>query len=1512
MTANLDSSGNSAAVAVDVPATGDITLPDGIDVTDSEFQRLGNDLQVTGETGESVVVRDYFGAATVPALRSTDGATLSSAIVTHLARADSPTQFAAADAPPPGQPIGRIQSAVGEAFVIRVDGTREEIEIDTILFAGDVIETVDGAIGAILADETTFSMAEQGRMVLDSLVYDPGIEEGSLSVAVLKGAFTFVSGLASRTDPEAMTIQTPVATIGIRGTQLGLDLAGGNELTVTLMSEADGFIGEAVIINDAGFQVFNQMHMTTRVSSAGVAPAPIFEMALGDVIEAYSAPLLHLPLVHGRENDYRVQIEQGGGEISDFETDAGGDTPPTPAIKVIDGDYTNSPDQPPVEIEGHALPDYDVPPPVPAAPEPDEFEPVQPSLAEDFGIAVNFQPLAFNESVVGDEDVAISGRLSAVDADDEGLQFTMAAGGGPAHGAVDMHADGSFTYTPEADYNGTDSFTFIVDDGRGGIDTATVSVNVEPVPDRPQLSVTATAGLEDTSIPVAIEALVAGNEGLETIAISGLPAGANLSLGSDAGDGSWLIGGNDLDGLSELTLTPAPDWTGKIGLTIVATSTDGGTSSAGFGVLVAGVPDMPVLSVASAAGLEDATIPLAMSATVPGAETLASVSVSGVPEGAALSLGTDQGDGVWIIDGDGLNNIADLTIAPSADWSGEIPLQVTATSTDGGTASAGLTVAVGAVADVPALSVSAAAGPEDATIPLAVSATVPGAEDVASINVLGVPDGASLSLGSDNGDGTWTIDGADLAVLDDLTITPAADWSGEIPLQITATSTDGGTASAALQVVVAAVADIPELTVAAASGAEDSAIPLSVVADVPGGEDLAAVTIAGVPDGANLSLGTDDGDGIWTISGADLDRLGDLVVTPPADWSGDFTLQVTATSTDGGAATAGLGVDVISIADVPVLTVSAAAGAEDSAIALSVAATVTGSETVAAVTIAGIPDGAELSLGANNGDGTWTISGDDLANLDDLSITPPADWSDDIALYVTATSTDGGTAAASLGVHVVPVPDVPLLSVSAAEGSEDTAVPISISATVPGSEEVASVTIAGVPEGAALSLGIDNGDGSWTIAGDDLDQLASLTVTPPADSSTDFSLHVEATSTDGGTTTADLGVAITPVADLPDLHISEVTVDSGGLPGNDKLQGTRYDDILIGGGGDDFLKGKSGNDILYGDSGVSGAAATVALDIRAAIADADTSESLSITLGGFPDDVTLSAGSDLGDGTWSLTVEDLADLTMTLPAGFAESFQIEVTAISTDIDTDSPATDSASVTATIDVAYADVEAGDDRLYGGGGDDLLFGGGGRDDLRGDAGDDILEGGAGDDKLRGGSGDDTLSGGEGEDDLRGDGGDDLLAGGAGDDTLRGGGGEDTLIGGAGDDQLRGDGGDDVLVGGTGDDVLRGDGGDDRLTGGAGDDILSGGGGRDSFVFEVGSGADTLIDYKKGETLRFEGDAFSEDLLSVTQDGDHAIVSFDGQDVEVTLEDVDASRGYTVTQEPDAIVVVFDDNG
>ena len=153
--------------------------------------------------------------------------------------------------------------------------------------------------------------------------------------------------------------------------------------------------------------------------------------------------------------------------------------------------------------------------------------------------------------------------------------------------------------------------------------------------------------------------------------------------------------------------------------------------------------------------------------------------------------------------------------------------------------------------------------------------------------------------------------------------------------------------------------------------------------------------------------------------------------------------------------------------------------------------------------------------------------------------------------------------------------------------------------------------------------------------------------------------------------------------------------------------------------------------------------------------------------------------------------------------------------------------------------------------------------------------------------------------------------MLYGGGGDDTLSGGKGEDTLVGGDGDDTLYGEQGEDVLYGGGGDDTLSGGKGDDTLVGGGGDDIMVGGKGDDTFIFGANSGTDIITDYNHGEALRFEGEGFSAENFSVDPNGGDAVITFGGQDVQVTVNNMDLTQNsYTITQEPDAVVVVFDE--
>jgi Ca2+-binding RTX toxin-like protein len=830
---------------------------------------------------------------------------------------------------------------------------------------------------------------------------------------------------------------------------------------------------------------------------------------------------------------------------------------------------------------------------------------------------------------------------------------TLSAGTDNGDGSWTLSAAdlNGLTITPTDDFSGSFDLTVTAQSADGNdIATATdtITVDVAGVADTPTLDVSDTSGSEDSAIALDIDAGLTDSSEVLTVTISGVPEGANLSAGTDNGDGSWTLSAADLNGL---TITPAEDFSGSLDLTVTAQSADGedvATSSGTITVDVTGVADAPTLEVSDTSGSEDSAIALDIDAGLTDSSEVLSVTISGVPEGATLSAGTNNGDGSWTLSAADLNG---LTITPADDFSGSFDLTVTAQSADGSdiaTATDTITVDVTGVADLPTLDAADASGSEDSAIALDIDAGLTDSSEVLTVTISGVPEGATLSAGTDNGDGSWTLSTVDL---NGLSITPAEDFSGSFDLTVTAQSADGSdiaTATDTITIDVAGVADTPTLEVSNASGYEDRTIALDIDAGVTDSSEALTVTISGVPDGATLSAGTNNGDGSWTLDAGDLDGLR---IRPVHNYSGSFDLGVTAQSADGSDIASASGiitVEVAGVADRPLLDVSDASGNEDSAIALDIDASLTDDSEVLTVTVSGVPEGAILSAGTNNGDGSWTLGADDLEGL---TITPPENFSGSFDLSVVARSTDGDSSASTsdpirltrtphfgsntITVEVTGVADAPTLDVADASGSEDSAIALDIDAGLTDSSEVLTVTISGVPEGATLSAGTDNGDGTWTLGSD---QLAGLTITPSDDFSGSFELGVTATSADGediATTTGSITVDVAGVADAPTLDVTDA----------------------------------SGNE----DS-------AIALDINAGLTD--SGEVLTVTISGVPEGATLSAGTDNGDGTWTLGSGDLEGLTITPADDFSGSFELGVTA--TSADGEDIATTTGSI--TVDVA----------------------------------------------------------------------------------------------------------------------------------------------------------------------------------------------------------------------------------
>ena len=242
---------------------------------------------------------------------------------------------------------------------------------------------------------------------------------------------------------------------------------------------------------------------------------------------------------------------------------------------------------------------------------------------------------------------------------------------------------------------------------------------------------------------------------------------------------------------------------------------------------------------------------------------------------------------------------------------------------------------------------------------------------------------------------------------------------------------------------------------------------------------------------------------------------------------------------------------VDAVADAPTLTVSAANGNEDTAIALTVATALVdadGSE-VLALTVSSIPVGATLTDGTNTftataGNTTATITGWNLAQL---RITPPANSDVDFTLALAATATEGANGAvattnANLAVTVDAVADAPTLTVNPAAGNEDAAIALSVATALVDTDgsETLSIVMSAIPIGAVITDGVNTftasaGNQAVNVTGWN---LAALTVTPPVDADTDFTLTLTATAAEGANgsvaaSVAGLLVDVLPVNDAP-------------------------------------------------------------------------------------------------------------------------------------------------------------------------------------------------------------------------------------------------------------------------------------------------------------------------------------------------------------------------------------------
>ena len=304
----------------------------------------------------------------------------------------------------------------------------------------------------------------------------------------------------------------------------------------------------------------------------------------------------------------------------------------------------------------------------------------------------NLAPIATDDSFSTDEDAVLSGTVLTNDSDPVGDALTVNTTpvSEVSHGSLVLNANGTFVYTPDPDFIGTDSFSYEISDGKGGIDTATVTINVGPINDAPVDGDETNTVTEDTTLTVTDGTTGdllnnASDIDGDTLSISAFSVAGHsgpFTVGSAcaiSGIGSLTINAN-----GSYSFAPASNFTGSIpAITYTVSDGKGGTDTSTLSLTMSAINDAPTPANDFFVSGDPMGSPITINVLANDTDTDGTINSSSVdlnPSLAGIQTSfTVAGQGVWTSDGSG-----SVTFTPDAGLiSQPSPISYTITDNSG-------------------------------------------------------------------------------------------------------------------------------------------------------------------------------------------------------------------------------------------------------------------------------------------------------------------------------------------------------------------------------------------------------------------------------------------------------------------------------------------------------------------------------------------------------------------------------------------------------------------------------------------------------------------------------------------------------------------------------------------------------------------------------------------------------------------------------------------------------------
>ena len=162
-------------------------------------------------------------------------------------------------------PVGKVSDVDGTAEIVTAGASAAASGGGAVHMADELKTGADGHLQVTFRDNTVLTLSENARVVIDRYVYDPKQGVGDVLLTTTEGAFRFATGKMKALKEKTIVVETPVAQVGVRGTEFWGGTIDG-EYSVLLLA------GAVDVRNQAGTVVLNKPGFATMIRSRLVAP----------------------------------------------------------------------------------------------------------------------------------------------------------------------------------------------------------------------------------------------------------------------------------------------------------------------------------------------------------------------------------------------------------------------------------------------------------------------------------------------------------------------------------------------------------------------------------------------------------------------------------------------------------------------------------------------------------------------------------------------------------------------------------------------------------------------------------------------------------------------------------------------------------------------------------------------------------------------------------------------------------------------------------------------------------------------------------------------------------------------------------------------------------------------------------------------------------------------------------------------------------------------------------------